>query len=157
MRNYTLVGKGAGLISTVLLTLAVGAHPAFATLGADTSSIQSDQARLKASSQVAVRRLYSVQTMQTPAGTQIRQYVSPEGTVFAVTWQGTAPDLQQLLGPYFDQYVSAAGSQHSRRGRGVHIDEGDLVIDTAGHMRFVVGRAYLRSKMPQGIASDEIR
>lgn len=157
MRKYSGAIQSGGLILTLLFAVFAGWQQASATLGADTASIQSDQARLKASTQVIVRRSYSIQTMQTPAGTEIRQFVSPSGTIFAVSWQGPAPDLQQLLGPYFDEYVRAASSQHSVRGRGVHIDEGDLVIDTAGHMRFVVGRAYLRSKMPQGVASDEIR
>lgn len=141
----------------ILLVSVVSPRPALATLGGDVSSIQSDQVHLKASTQRVARTLYSVEEMQTSSGTQIRQYFSPGGTVFAVSWQGSAPDLQQLLGQYFDQYIAAANTQHSRRGRGVHIDNGDLVIDTAGHMRFVVGRAYLRSKMPPGIASDEIR
>lgn len=144
----------------VLIALAVCfacVQPMSATLGEDVASIQSDQAHFKALTQTITRQLYSVQQMQTPAGTVIRQYVSPAGMVFAVSWQGTAPDLQQLLGTYFDEYVTSAARQSSRRGRGMHIDDGDLVIETGGHMRFVTGRAYLRSKMPQGVADDDIR
>lgn len=157
MHKYLVSIRDAVRIFSVLLMSLVLSQSAFATLGGDLSSIRADQVHLKASTQiVAARQLYSVQEMRTSSGTQIRQYFSPGGTVFAVTWQGNAPDLEQLLGPYFDQYVSAANAQHSRRGRGVHIDDGDLVIDTAGHMRFVIGRAYLRSKMPQGVTGDEI-
>lgn len=155
------MGKGLalgwqGLLILLVLCFAC-AHPASATLGEDISSIKSDQAHFKAQAQAITRQLYSIQQMQTASGTLIRQYVSPEGIVFAVSWQGTAPDLQQLLGTYFDQYVASADRQSSRRGRGVRIDDGDLVIETGGHMRFVTGRAYLRSKMPQGVADDEIR
>jgi uncharacterized protein DUF2844 len=131
--------------------------PALAVLGGDLSSIQSDQARLRASVRIMPARQYTVHEMQTPAGTTIRQFVSPSGTVFAVSWQGTAPDLQQLLGDYFNQYLQAAGAQPSRRGRGVHIDTGDFVFESGGHMRFVTGRAFLRSKMPSGVRSDQIR
>jgi hypothetical protein len=93
-------------------------------------------------------RQYTVHEMQTPAGTTIRQFVSPSGTVFGVSWQGTAPDLQQLLGDYFHEYMQAASAQPGRRGRGIHIDTGDLVFESGGHMRFVTGRAF---------RSDQIR
>lgn len=106
---------------------------------------------MKASVRVLVANSYSVHEMQTPTGTTVRQFASPAGTVFAVTWQGFSPDLQQLLGEYFEQYVDAARSQNSRRGRGVYIDTGDLVVETGGHMRYAVGRAYLRSQVPQGV------
>jgi len=130
--------------------------PALASLGDDVSSVQADQVHLKASTRVVARQLYSVHEMQTQNGSTIRQYVSPAGTVFAVTWQGFAPDLRQLLGSHFDEYMTSA-SQAAHRGRGAHIETGDLVFDSGGHMRYVVGRAFLRSKLPSGVSSDELR
>jgi hypothetical protein len=112
---------------------------------------------MKASVRVLVANSYSVHEMQMPTGTRVRQFASPAGTVFAVTWQGFSPDLQQLLGNYFQEYISAASSQHARRGRGVYIDTGDLVVETAGHMRFAVGRAYLRSQVPEGVDANALR
>lgn len=138
-----------------LLSLVIS--PLFASLGEDVSSIQSDQTQLKASIRVLPSRLYSVHEMRTPTGTTIRQFVSPAGTVFAVTWRGFPPNLRQLLGSYFDEYVQGASAQTTSRGRSVHIDNGDLVVDYGGHMRFVVGRAFLRRKMPSGVGADEIR
>jgi len=132
------------------------AAPGFATLGEDASSIQGDQVHLKAAVRVVATQFYSVHEMQTPTGTTIRQYVSPSGQVFAVTWQGFSPDLQRLLGAHFDEYMAAA-SQTAHRGRGVHIEIGDLVFDSGGHMRYVVGRTFLRSKLPSGVSRDEIR
>jgi hypothetical protein len=129
--------------------------PALASLGDDVS-VQADQVHLKASTRVVARQLYSVHEMQTQNGSTIRQYVSPAGTVFAVTWQGFAPDLRQLLGSHFDEYMTSA-SQAAHRGRGAHIETGDLVFDSGGHMRYVVGRAFLRSKLPSGVSSDELR
>jgi hypothetical protein len=131
--------------------------PAFAALGGDLSSVQADQARLQASERVIATQSYTVHEMQTARGTLIRQFVSPEGTVFAVSWQGWAPDLEQLLGAYFDQYVQAAQAQPGRRARGVHIDTGDFVLESGGHMRSVSGRAFLRSKLPSGVTSDQVR
>ena len=132
------------------------ALPGFATLGEDSSSVQADQAHLNASVRVVATQSYSIHEMQTPAGTTIRQYVSPAGQVFAISWHGFSPDLRQLLGTHFDEYVAAA-SQQSHRGRVVHIETGDLVFNSGGHMRYVVGHAFLRSKLPSGVASDEIR
>jgi Protein of unknown function (DUF2844) len=132
------------------------ALPAFATLGQDVSSIQTDRLHLNASERVMTSQLYSVHEMQTPSGTTVRQYVSSGGTVFAVSWKGFPPDLRQLLGDHFDEYMTAAsGVMH--RGRGAHIETGDLVFESGGHMRYVVGRALLRSKMPSGVSRDEIR
>jgi hypothetical protein len=112
---------------------------------------------MKASVRVLVGNSYSVHEMHMPAGTVVHQFVSPAGTVFAVTWQGFSPDLQQLLGQYFSEYETALTSQHGRRGRGVYVDTGDLVVETGGHMRFVVGRAFLKSKLPQGVDGDGLQ
>jgi hypothetical protein len=140
-----------------LMAVFVMAVPAHAVLGENQSSISSDQSHLKASARFVPHQFYSVQEMETPTGTTVRQFVSPQGTVFAVTWQGSAPDLETLLGSYFDEFMAAAKREHSPRGRGIHIDDGDLVVQTGGHMRFVVGRAFLRSKTPSQVTSDEIR
>jgi hypothetical protein len=140
----------------VLALVFLWASPGFATLGEDVSSVQADQVHLNASVRVVAAQFYSVHEMQTPSGSTIRQYVSPAGQVFAVSWQGFSPDLRQLLGAHFDEYVAAA-SQTARGGRGVHIETGDLVFDSSGHMRYVVGRAFLRSKLPSGVGSNEIR
>lgn len=150
----------SGLLDVAACTVLVflcATLPAFAALGEDVSSVATDQAHLKASVRMVPHQFYLVQEMQTPSGTAVRQFVSPAGIVFAVAWQGAAPDLQQLLGAYFDEFEEAATSERSRRGRGMHLDHGDLVVDTGGHMRFVVGRAFLRSKLPAQVTSDDIR
>jgi hypothetical protein len=144
-------------LKILVAMLLVSSVPAVAVLGGDSSSIASDQAHLKASVRVMVRSSYSVHEMLTPTGTTIRQFVSPSGTVFGVAWQGFAPDLQQLLGEHFQEYLEAVESEPSRRGRGVHIDTGDLVLDAGGHMRFVVGRAFLRSQLPSGVSADVVQ
>jgi hypothetical protein len=134
------------------------ATPAFATLGEDAASIQSDQVHMKTSVRILPRQFYSIHEMQTSTGTTIREFISQAGTVFAVSWQGPfAPDLRQLLGQHFDNYVQAARVPSNRRGRGLHIESGDLVFDSGGHMRFITGRAYLQSKVPSGVHADEMR
>jgi len=156
MRRYIfseLLVASAGVVLTVVCAVV----PAFAALGENVASIASDQAHLKASVRHVPHQFYSVEEMQTPAGTRVRQFVSAAGTVFAVSWQGSAPDLQKLLGSYFDEFEASAKTVPSRRGRGIHIDTGDLVVDTGGHMRFVTGRAFLRSKLPAEVTSDDVR
>ena len=96
--------------------------------------------------------------MQAPTGTSIREFVSPAGVVFGVAWQGpSTPDLRQLLGSHFDEFVQAVQSSSTRRARGRHVETGDLVFDSGGHMRFIVGRAFLRSKVPAGADLNAIR
>ena len=157
MKSISRAATRFSSVFLLLCTFVLGyAAPSFATLGEDASSIRNDQAHLNASERVVAQQLYSVHEMQTPAGTTIRQYVSPEGTVFAVSWQGAAPDLRQLLGQHFDEYVAAA-SKVAHRGRGVHVETDDLVVESGGHMRWIVGRAFLQSKMPSGVTRNEIR
>jgi len=144
------------IVVSLLVPALVAVH-AFCVLGQDVSSVASDQAHMKASVRVLVTSSYAIHEMSMAGGTTVRQFASPAGTVFAVTWQGFSPDLQQLLGEYFDEYLAAASSPHARRGRGVYVDTGDLVVETGGHMRFAVGRAYLRSKVPQGVDVNALR
>jgi len=148
---------GLGLRSCVALSVLFLLSPqSFAALGDDVSSINADEAHRNTSVRVTAREYYSIHEMQTEKGTVIRQYVSPGGRVFAIAWQGFSPDLQRLLGDHFNEYLMAA-SQTAHRGRGVHIETGDLVFDSGGHMRYVVGRAFLRSQIPSGVSTDELR
>lgn len=129
---------------------------AFAGLGQDVSSIRSDATHLRASVNFLPGGAYSTHEMRLNTGTTVREFVSPAGQVFGVSWQGpSAPDLRQLLGEYFDQYLHAAESSAPRH-HVVHIEAGDLVFESGGHMGFLVGRAYLRSKLPDGASSDDI-
>ena len=134
--------------------------PLLASLGGDVSSVQRDQLKMEGSLRTTSADSYTVHEIQTPAGVAVKEYVSPAGKVFAVTWQGPfQPDLRQLLGPYFDQYVQAVQAQRAeRRGRGpVLIQQPGLVVQVTGHMRAVQGKAYVPQMLPAGIHSEEIR
>jgi hypothetical protein len=66
-----------------------------------------------------------------PLGTVVREYVSPDGKVFGIAWNGpTMPDLRQLMGEHFDHYVQAV-AKRGMRGP-VHLDEPELVVRRAG-------------------------
>src|SRR5581483_8628686 len=143
------------LKSTSLVFCILFCSPAFAVLGQDVSSIEADRAHMKAQVAIHPSPSYSIHEMQSPAGVVVREFVSPAGQVFGVSWQGPqVPDLQQLLGDHFEEYVQARESSPRARRHSVHIETGDLVFESGGHMKFLVGRAYLRSKLPDGASPD---
>jgi hypothetical protein len=143
--------KIAALVSATLIA-ALSPRLASATLGEPEITVQADVAQLHASiksSQALVG--YRVHEVLLPSGTLLREFVAPSGNVFAVAWTGpTRPDLRQALGQYFDTYVSAPRAKYSDR-RHVQIQQGDLVVESGGHMRALSGRAYLRSAIPSGV------
>ncbi|HZR66080.1 MAG TPA: DUF2844 domain-containing protein [Terriglobales bacterium] len=144
-----------GIVAASLSVFCASAH---AVLGQQISSINSDNIRMKAQGNVFVRPSYSIHEMRIPNGTSVREFASPAGEVFAVSWKGPyVPDLRQLMGGYFDQYMAAMANTRRTHGSVVRIETGDLVFESGGHMRFIVGRAYLRSKLPDGVGPDAIQ
>ena len=135
--------------------------PASAVLGGDASSVHADYVRMQGSLRIKLSQTYTVHEIQTPTGTVIREYLSPQGTVFAVTWQGPwIPDMQQLLGNYFADYERAAQQEqsHARVGRRpFHLERPSLVVQLAGHPRSFAGKAYIPAMLPQGFRAEEMR
>ena len=139
------------LLSAVLIA-ALGPRIAGATLGEPEVTVQSDVAQLRASIKNSDDRAgYRVHEIQLPGGTLLREFVAPDGNVFAVAWNGpTKPNLRQALGKYFDAMVSAPKPKFADR-RHLQIQQGDLVVQGSGHMRAFSGRAYLASAIPSGV------
>lgn len=133
------------------------ALPAWAELGGSVASVQADQQKMKGSLQITSAAGYQIHEIRSDQGTKIREYVGPGGTVFGVAWEGPwKPDLRQLLGPYFDQYVQAAQDNRTMRGPAT-IQLPGLVVQTGGHQRSFFGRAYLPQMVPQGASADAIK
>jgi len=134
--------------------------PAFAALGGDVSSVQTDQAYMRASIKTTAGQAYTLHEIKTPAGTIVREFVSADGKVFGVAWRGPSmPPMQQILGTFFPQFsagVEARQSGHVRRGP-LNIQEPGLVVQNNGHPRGFFGRAYVPGMLPQGITPDQIR
>jgi len=157
MPNFLHCARGVLLQIVLLISSLLVCSSAFAVLGQDIASVQSDGAHLKAAVRILPGRNYSIHELRATSGTAVKEFVSPAGHVFGVSWQGpTAPDLRQLLGEYFDQYTQAVQTARRVARRVVHIETGDLILESGGHMRFIVGRAYLRSKLPDGVGADAI-
>jgi hypothetical protein len=151
--------KSLSLIFACLATLAVSL-PASAVLGGDESSVAADAVQMKATVRVTPGDVFAVHEVKAESGPVIREYVSPAGKVFGVAWQGpSVPDLQQLLGAYFQQYSTAA--QTAKAGhpgrRPLNIQLPGLVVQTGGHVRAVYGRAYDPGLVPQGVSAEAIR
>ena len=147
--------------SAVLLLMLTLPSTAFAALGGNAASVDTDRVRVQGALMRIVRSDgYALHEIRSASGTMIREYVNSSGVVFAVAWQGPwLPDLRQVLGDHFDQYQTAMRSiQRARRGRGaVVIDQPDLVVQTSGHPRAFSGRAYVPGLLPSGIPLAAIR
>ncbi|MGH9643366.1 MAG: DUF2844 domain-containing protein [Terriglobales bacterium] len=147
------------ILCGVLAILAVP-FPVSASLGGDASSVQADVAKMQASLRTSSSDSYTVHEMHAPTGVAVKEFVSPAGKVFAVTWKGPFhPDLRQLLGTYYDQYVQAVQAQRAhRRGRGpLFIQTPGLVVQVSGHMRSFQGKAYIPQMIPAGIRVEDIQ
>ena len=155
------VGRGfawAKLTGIALATLGL-CLPALAALGGDLSSVQADQAHMKASLKTTVGQSYTVHEMKTPAGTIVHELISTDGKVFAIAWHGPAiPPLQQILGTYFQQYSAGVQAHHDRsvRRAPLNIQQPGLVVQSGGHPRGFFGRAYVPEMLPPGVTPEQI-
>ena len=144
--------RAAGLAAAIL-----AAHSARAALGDVEASVEADRLAMHAMQQTTPTPRFTMHELRAPSGTTVREYVSPTGTVFGVAWQGpTLPDLRQLLGTHFDAYAAAAAERRTRRSP-VLVRLPGLVVQSAGHMRAFVGKAYLPQALPPGAAATEIQ
>lgn len=130
---------------------------AWAVLGGQASSVASDQTSMKASMRNSITQpAYGVQSFQTATGITVKEYIAADGTVFALSWQGPImPDLKQLLGQYFSDYVNAARSRHGGRHH-LSIKQAGLVVQAQGRLRAFSGIAYLPAKMPAGVSPGSL-
>lgn len=155
--NYVRWRATVTFLSLILLVTL----PAFAALGGDVTTVQADTAHMQGSLRITHTGAYTVHEIQTPTGIVIREYVSPAGKIFAVAWRGPwLPDMQQLLGDYFQQYADAAArtQANNRPGRKpLQIAQPGFVLQQIGHMRSFTGKAYVPELLPPGVSPEAIR
>jgi hypothetical protein len=140
--------------------LLAGAGRARAELGGDVTSVAADRAEMQGTGRIVrMAAGYARHEYEARSGEVVREYVSPEGKVFGVAWEGpTIPDLRQLLGTYYAEFERAAEAARDLQHRGpLVIQEPDLVVQSGGHMRAYSGRAYLPEMLPTGVRAGEIR
>jgi hypothetical protein len=141
----------------LVAALAAAAIPGWAVLGGSVESVAADQLRLQAKRSVVEMQDYTLHLISLDDGTLIREYVTPAGKVFGVSWSGpTIPDLTQLLGSYNAEFQNAVHAKAGRR-RTAAVHDSDLVVESSGHMRAFYGRAYLNSMLPSGVSQDTVK
>jgi hypothetical protein len=160
-RNFIkskLVTAGTALV--VLISTLATVLPAWASLGGDTTSIRADQLHMQGSRTTKAAESYTVHEIQAATGTVVREFLSPEGKVFAVAWNGPRlPDLRQLLGSYFEPYRAAIQSRSGVRmaRRPVVIDQPGLVVQIGGHIGAFSGRAYVPEMLPSSVHAEDLQ
>jgi hypothetical protein len=146
-----LTHTALGMLAAVCLSA-----PALAALGADASSVEADRASMKGALRVTPLVDYSVHEIETPAGMLIREYVSAQGKVFAVSWRGPGlPDLPQLLGGYSTTLAQAATRPHYNHHR-LDLEAPDVIMKSGGYLRTRFGRAWVPSLLPQNFSPKDI-
>jgi Protein of unknown function (DUF2844) len=131
---------------------------AFAGLGGDLNSVMTDQMHFQGGVKTTETASFTVHEIHPQTGIVIREYVSPAGKVFAISWHGPwMPDMHQLLGSFFQQYSDGVKAQASPGRRLIRIAQPDFVFQHGGHMRSYVGRAYLPQLLPAGVTAEDIQ
>ncbi|HVI07665.1 MAG TPA: DUF2844 domain-containing protein [Candidatus Binatia bacterium] len=143
---------------TAAIAVLMVSAPAWAALGGSAASVQDDRAHLQGTLRTTAAQMYTVNEIQTQSGTRVREYVSSEGTVFAVSWRGPwPPDMRQLLGNYYQQFAHAAQNSPRAGRRPLVIEQDGFVLQFAGHPRAFMGKAYIPQMMPQGVRAEDIQ
>ncbi len=151
--------RSAALFVVIMCLGGAWAAEVEATLGERVQSIDSDRRALSAvRSAETVGRGYTIHEIRNDAGL-IREYVSPEGIVFGVAWNGLAqPDLSVLLGSYHGEYENARKQLPRPRGkRQMRVQSDRVVVETWGHVRNIQGRAFVPELIPSGLNADVIK
>ena len=122
-----------------------------------TDQTSAPGARLKFAVRQGTSASWRVQDVTLDSGTVVHEYIATAtGKVFAVSWSGRSlPDLEQFLGDYYSRYRGAARTPAIRH-RLVRLQDGDLVIQSAGHARRFEGHAFLPGQLPSGFTADDI-
>jgi hypothetical protein len=152
-------GYGPLRLGTLLIVLTIVVPPprACAELGGDIGSVYQDSDKMGGKIETRAVGKYSVCEIKVSSGTTVREFVSPNGTVFGVAWEGPfVPDMKQILGLHFEQYseaVRAATPKYSRRPISIRLP--GLVFETGGHMGWYYGRAYVPEALPD-VAAERL-
>ena len=144
-------------VCILLAALAAAAIPGWAVLGGSAESVVTDQLKFQAKRSVVEMQDYTLHVISLDDGTLIREYVTPAGKVFGVSWSGpTIPDLTQLLGPYNAEFQNSVHAKAGRR-HAAAVHDSDLVVENSGHMRAFYGRAYLKSMLPSDVTQEVVK
>jgi hypothetical protein len=144
------IGQTSFCLSLVA-ALFLGAPEARAGLGDDESAVVADQARLRASLSVKKVDGYTIHELTPPAGVaKVREYVGSSGKVFAVSWSGGwRPNLRDVMGSHYDQFVAATRAKRTVRGP-LRLEVDGMVVVMGSYLRTSWGQVYLVDLAPPG-------
>jgi hypothetical protein len=144
-------------IFTVLLMLMMGSFPAWAALGENVSSVDSDAQALGAQHVMVAKVGYNMHQITLRDGSVIKEFVSPAGTVFGVSWKShSMPNLPQLLGSYLTNLQLGQRTRVIPR-RGVTIQGNDFVFTNFGLTGSFHGRAWVPSLVPANLTMEVVQ
>ncbi|MDO9198614.1 DUF2844 domain-containing protein [Rhodoferax sp.] len=136
---------------------ALGNAPSIFPAGSSASPMPGPKA-LAARSAVQ-SNLYTLHEVQLEDGTTVREYATPAGLVFAISWRGPVlPDLRALLGDYFSTFKLETDQARmtGRRGSPVNMEGAGLVVRSNGRMRNFFGHAYAPALIPVGVNIKDV-
>jgi hypothetical protein len=148
------------LLTSALSLVALNGHAALgqqrtALSGTVNANPPAVAHRLAANSiTAATTTQYSVHETQLDNRTLVREYTTPTGQVFALTWEGPVlPNLQTLLGGYFPafQQETAQAQREGRQRARVLMHTSTLVLQSSGRMGHFTGYAYAPDLVPAGV------
>lgn len=146
-------------------------HSAFATLGEKPlppQPVVQNAAAGGSVSQIPVQKLqvqkivdqgsYTIQENEMN-GSIVREYVLPNGIVFAVTWRGIKhPDLAVVLGNYHTEFEKLHSKKAKSVGRApLHVNSSKVSVKMHGHMRDVRGEAYDPALLPANFSIQDLK
>ena len=129
--------------------------------GAATAAQSVMRSASSAASATSASASYTVRETTLGNGTVVREYLAADGSVFGIAWRGPQmPDLNDLLGSYFPQYVAGVKAGRAARGGGrgpVSVEQSGLVVRSGGHMGAFSGQAWLPLALPVGVSGSDIQ
>ncbi len=144
-------------VIAILFTLAIASVPAWAALGSNVASVDSDAQAFNGQHALVAKVGFNLHQITMQDGSMINEYVSPSGTVFGVSWKGhSIPNLHQLLGNYFTNFQQGQRTNVIPR-RAVTIQGNDFVMTSFGRMMNFHGRAWAPSLIPSNLTPATVQ
>ncbi len=155
MTTHTTYHWRAGTALALGLLMAGAAQ---AGLGERAESVARDHATLHGTAlRVTPMTNYQVHEITSEHGGRVREYVSPEGQVFATTWSGpTMPDLKAVLAGHYPDYVASAQAHRASHHVFSVATEG-MVLRVVKLPRGITGSAHVPALVPAGVNVQDIR
>lgn len=148
------VRRATSFMSAFLLVCAGAGHAALGGLPEQFNG----EGKTVISSASSTASNYVTRDTLLATGTRVCEYVSSNGIVFAVAWEGPVlPDMKALLGMHFDTMVAESARSPVAGRSPMAVSRPEVVIHSGGHMRAFEGSAWIPGELPRGFTADDVR